>query len=154
MLYYFQARSKGRGYIMKISTRGRYGLTIVVVLGAKYGEGPIPLRQIAEEQSLSEAYLEQLIPPLRNSGIVKSVRGAYGGYKLAKPPAEITSGDVIRVLEGPIQPVEGLDDEDIPQRELWKRIADAVRDVLDTTTIEDLIQTENHTEPDNYMFYI
>lgn len=137
---------------MKISTRGRYGLTIVVVLGTKYGEGPVPLRQIAEEQNLSEAYLEQLIPPLRNNGIVKSVRGAYGGYKLAKQPSAITAGDIIRILEGPIQPVEGLDDEDIPQRELWKRIAEAVREVLDTTTIEDLMKTT--TETDNYMFYI
>lgn len=139
---------------MKISTRGRYGLTVVVVLGAKYGEGPIPLRQIAEEQSLSEAYLEQLIPPLRNSGIVKSVRGAYGGYMLAKPPAEITSGDVIRVLEGPIQPIEGLGDTDIPQHELWKRIADAVREVMDTTTIEDLMKSGEDSEIDSYMFYI
>ena len=130
---------------MKISTKGRYGLTIVVVLGTKYGEGPIPLRQIAEEQSLSEAYLEQLIPPLRNNGIVKSVRGAYGGYMLAKPPTEITSGDVIRVLEGPIQLVEGLEDADVPQRELWKRIAEAVRDVLDTTTIEDLVKSEQRS---------
>lgn len=139
---------------MKISTRGRYGLTVVVVLGAKYGEGPIPLRQIAEEQSLSEAYLEQLIPPLRNNGIVKSVRGAYGGYMLAKPPTEITSGDVIRVLEGPIQPIEGLGDTDIPQHELWKRIADAVREVMDTTTIADLIKSGEDSKNDSYMFYI
>ena len=139
---------------MKISTKGRYGLTIVVVLGSKYGEGPIPLRQIAEEQSLSEAYLEQLIPPLRNNGIVKSVRGAYGGYMLAKPPTEITSGDVIRIFEGPIQPVEGLEDADIPQHELWKRIAEAVRVVLDTTTIEDLIKSETNSDDDSYMFYI
>lgn len=138
---------------MKISTKGRYGLTIVVVLGSKFGDGPVPLRQIAEEQSLSEAYLEQLIPPLRNNGIVKSVRGAYGGYMLAKPPAEISAGDVIRVLEGPIQPVEGLGDEDLPQRELWKRIADAVRIVLDTTTIEDLVKSGEDTD-DGYMFYI
>jgi len=139
---------------MKISTRGRYGLTIVVVLGFKYGEGPIPLRQIAEEQSLSEAYLEQLIPPLRNNGIVKSVRGAYGGYMLAKPPTEITSGDVIRILEGPIQPIEGLGDTDMPQHELWKRIAEAVREVLDTTTIADLMESDQDLKHDGYMFYI
>lgn len=139
---------------MKISTRGRYGLTVVVVLGARYGEGPIPLRQIAEEQSLSEAYLEQLIPPLRNNGLVKSVRGAYGGYMLTKPPTEITAGDVIRVLEGPIQPIEGLGDTDIPQHELWKRIADAVREVLDTTTIADLVHSGEDSVVDSYMFYI
>jgi Rrf2 family transcriptional regulator, cysteine metabolism repressor len=139
---------------MKISTKGRYGLTIVVELGRKYGEGPVPLRKIAEEQELSEAYLEQLIPPLRNSGIVKSVRGAYGGYMLAKLPTEITAGDVIRILEGPIQLVEGLEGSDIPQQELWHRIGDAVRGVLDTTTIQDLMDTGQTAERDSYMFYI
>ncbi|ARD49513.1 cysteine metabolism transcriptional regulator CymR [Sporosarcina sp. P33] len=139
---------------MKISTKGRYGLTVIVELGRKYGEGPVPLRKIAEEQNLSEAYLEQLIPPLRNSGLVKSVRGAYGGYKLAKDPSEITAGDIIRLLEGPIQLVEGLDDDEIPQRELWKRIGDAIRGVLDHTTIKDLIEFDDSSAADEYMFYI
>ncbi len=139
---------------MKISTKGRYGLTIVVELGRKYGEGPVPLRKIAEEQELSEAYLEQLIPPLRNSGIVKSVRGAYGGYMLAKLPTEITAGDIIRILEGPIQLVEGLEGTDIPQQELWNRIGEAVRGVLDTTTIQDLMDSGQTAELDSYMFYI
>ena len=123
-------------------------------LALNIGEGPVPLRKIAEEQKLSEAYLEQLIPPLRNSGIVKSVRGAYGGYMLAKPPTEITAGDVIRILEGPIQVVEGLEGSDIPQQELWKRIGEAVRSVLDTTTIEDLMKSGEKDERDSYMFYI
>ncbi|WP_203246829.1 cysteine metabolism transcriptional regulator CymR [Sporosarcina beigongshangi] len=139
---------------MKISTKGRYGLTIVVELGRKYGEGPVPLRKIAEEQELSEAYLEQLIPPLRNSGIVKSVRGAYGGYMLAKQPTEITAGDVIRILEGPIQVVEGLEETDIPQQALWQRIGDAVRGVLDTTTIQNLMEVDKASNQDSYMFYI
>jgi Rrf2 family cysteine metabolism transcriptional repressor len=139
---------------MKISTKGRYGLTIVVELGRKYGEGPIPLRKIAEEQELSEAYLEQLIPPLRNSGIVKSVRGAYGGYMLAKLPTEITAGDVIRILEGPIQLVEGLEETDVPQQELWHRIGEAVRGVLDTTTIQHLMEADKALDHDSYMFYI
>lgn len=139
---------------MKISTKGRYGLTVIVELGRKYGEGPVPLRRIAEEQQLSEAYLEQLIPPLRNSGLVKSIRGAYGGYKLAKEPSDITAGDVIRLLEGPIQLVEGLDNDDIPQQELWKRIGDAIREVLDTTTIQDLMESDDSPIQDEYMFYI
>ncbi|RLQ92025.1 Rrf2 family transcriptional regulator [Planomicrobium sp. Y74] len=138
---------------MKISTKGRYGLTIMIALGKEYGEGPLPLRKIAAEYDLSEAYLEQLVAPLRNAGLVKSVRGAYGGYMLSRPPKEISAGDVIRVLEGPIQPVEGIEDEAQPQRELWIRIRDAVKNVLDTTTIEDLAnQQESTTE--NYMFYI
>lgn len=138
---------------MKISTKGRYGLTIMMELAARYGDGPISLKSIAEKNSLSEHYLEQLIAPLRNAGLVKSVRGAYGGYLLAYPPAEISAADVIRVLEGPIQPVEGIEDEEAPQRELWSRIRDAVKNVLDTTTIEDLANHVERTE-DGYMFYI
>ncbi|MBS7344463.1 MAG: Rrf2 family transcriptional regulator [Caryophanon sp.] len=139
---------------MKISTKGRYGLTIMIELAKHYGQGPLPLRQIAAEKNLSEAYLEQLVSPLRNSGLVKSVRGAYGGYMLAHPPAEISAADVIRVLEGPIQPVEGIEEEESPQRELWIRIRDAVKNVLDTTSLEDLA-THTDSEPlDGYMFYI
>ena len=139
---------------MRISTKGRYGLTVVVELGKKYGEGPLPLRKIAEEHNLSEAYLEQLIPALRNSGIVNSVRGAYGGYKLAKPPSEITAGDVIRLLEGPIQVVEGFEDDRVPQQSLWNRIGEAIRGVLDTTTIKDLVDSDESADLDGYMFYI
>ncbi|WP_144511172.1 cysteine metabolism transcriptional regulator CymR [Bacillus sp. FJAT-22090] len=140
---------------MKFSTKGRYGLTIMVALGKQCGEGPIALRQIAAEHNLSEAYLEQIVSPLRNAGLVKSVRGAYGGYMLPKKPSEITAGDVIRVLEGPIQIVEGIEEEEPPQRELWMRIRDAVKNVLDTTTIEDLAQyTEDNPEDTGYMFYI
>ncbi|MFC4711908.1 MAG: cysteine metabolism transcriptional regulator CymR [Bacillota bacterium] len=138
---------------MKISTKGRYGLTIMIALGKQYGAGPVPLRKIAADNELSEAYLEQLVAPLRNSGLVKSVRGAYGGYMLTRHPKEISAGDVIRVLEGPIQPVEGIEDEKQPQRELWVRIRDAVKNVLDTTTIEDLAQTEDD-DTEHYMFYI
>lgn len=139
---------------MKISTKGRYGLTIMIELAKHHGEGPIPLRQIAAEKELSEAYLEQLVSPLRNAGLVKSVRGAYGGYMLAHKPTEISAADVIRVLEGPIQPVEGIENEEAPQRELWMRIRDAVKNVLDTTTIDDLAKFTNNEVSDGYMFYI
>ncbi|SOC36390.1 cysteine metabolism transcriptional regulator CymR [Ureibacillus acetophenoni] len=139
---------------MKISTKGRYGLTIMIELAKHFGEGPVPLRQIAEEKGLSEAYLEQLVSPLRIAGLVKSVRGAYGGYLLALPPEKISAADVIKVLEGPIQPVEGIDEEESPQRELWIRIRDAVKNVLDTTSLLDLANYKDDTEYDGYMFYI
>ena len=139
---------------MKISTKGRYGLTIMIELAKHHGEGPIPLRQIASEKQLSEAYLEQLVSPLRNAGLVKSVRGAYGGYMLASKPSEITAADVIRVLEGPIQPVEGIENEEAPQRELWLRIRDAVKNVLDTTTLDDLAKYTDNKMHEGYMFYI
>lgn len=139
---------------MKISTKGRYGLTIMIELAKEYGQGPIPLRQIASENHLSEAYLEQLVSPLRNSGLVKSVRGAYGGYMLSKAPHLISSADVIKVLEGPIQPVEGIEEEAPPQRELWLRVRDAVKDVLETTSLEDLASYTEEQNDDGYMFYI
>jgi Rrf2 family cysteine metabolism transcriptional repressor len=140
---------------MKISTKGRYGLTIMIELAKKYGEGPISLKSIAQSNDLSEHYLEQLVAPLRNAGLVKSVRGAYGGYTLGNLPSEISAGDIIRVLEGPISPVEGIEDEEPAKRELWIRIRDAVKDVLDNTTIEDLANHSEETgESDAYMFYI
>lgn len=139
---------------MKISTKGRYGLTIMIELAKKHGEGPTSLKSIAQTNDLSEHYLEQLIAPLRNAGLVKSIRGAYGGYILGKEPTKITAGDIIRVLEGPISPVEGIEDEEPAKRELWMRIRDAVKDVLDNTTLEDLASHTDTGESDGYMFYI
>jgi Rrf2 family transcriptional regulator, cysteine metabolism repressor len=139
---------------MKISTKGRYGLTIMIELAKKHGEGPISLKTIAQANDLSEHYLEQLIAPLRNAGLVKSIRGAYGGYILGDIPSKISAGDIIRVLEGPISPVEGIEDEEPAKRELWIRIRDAVKDVLDNTTVEDLANHSDDGESDAYMFYI
>ncbi|MDG5786465.1 Rrf2 family transcriptional regulator [Evansella sp. AB-P1] len=139
---------------MKISTKGRYGLTIMMALAKKYGEGPISLKSIAKDHDLSEHYLEQLIAPLRNATLVKSVRGAYGGYMLSKAPEEITAGDIIRVLEGPISPVEVVDDEEPAKRDLWIKIRDAVKDVLDNTTLADLANYEDKGDQEYFMFYI
>ena len=140
---------------MKISTKGKYGLTIMIALAKKYGEGPTSLKSIAREHGLSEHYLEQLASPLRNAGLIKSVRGAYGGYVLAKDPVEITSGDIIRVLEGPITIVEGIEEEEAAKQALWMRVRDAVKDVLDTTTLDDLCHYNDNSEPkEAYMFYI
>ncbi|MHC0035802.1 cysteine metabolism transcriptional regulator CymR [Pseudoneobacillus sp. C159] len=139
---------------MKISTKGRYGLTIMIELAKNHGEGPISLKTIAQTNELSEHYLEQLIAPLRNAGLVKSIRGAYGGYILGDEPSKISAGDIIRVLEGPISPVEGIEDEEPAKRELWIRIRDAVKDVLDNTTLEDLASHTDDGNTDAYMFYI
>jgi Rrf2 family cysteine metabolism transcriptional repressor len=139
---------------MKISTKGRYGLTIMIELAKQHGEGPTSLKTIAQIHSLSEHYLEQLIAPLRNAGLVRSIRGAYGGYVLARDPKDITSGDIIRVLEGPISPVEGIENEEPVKRQLWIRIRDAVKDVLDNTTLEDLANYKDTGEEESFMYYI
>src|SRR5699024_6371980 len=129
---------------MKISTKGRYGLTVMIELARKYGEGPISLKSIAKDKDLSAHYLEQLAAPLRNAGLIRSVRGAYGGYILANDPENITAGDIIRVLEGPITPVEGIEEEEAAQQALWMRIRDVLKEVLDTTTLKDLILHDDH----------
>ncbi|MDO3409028.1 Rrf2 family transcriptional regulator [Saccharibacillus sp. CPCC 101409] len=139
---------------MKISTKGRYGLTIMMELAGRYGEGPTSLKSIAEKNSLSEHYLEQLIAPLRNGGLVKSIRGAYGGYILSRDPDTVTAGEIIRVLEGPISVVDFAEEDDPAKRDLWKRIRDSIADVIDSTTLGDLITFRDKGEPDNYMFYI
>ncbi|WP_010270679.1 cysteine metabolism transcriptional regulator CymR [Paenibacillus senegalensis] len=139
---------------MKISTKGRYGLTIMMELAIRFGEGPTSLKSIAEKHQLSEHYLEQLIAPLRNAGLVKSVRGAYGGYILSRPAEEITAGDIIRVLEGPISPVDFTEEDDPAKRDLWIRIRDSIAGVLDSTTLSQLISYSDPGTSDSYMFYI
>lgn len=139
---------------MKITTKGRYGLTIMMELASRFGEGPTSLKSIAEKHQLSEHYLEQLVAPLRNAGLVKSVRGAYGGYVLTKPPEQISSGEIIRVLEGPISPVDFTEEDDPAKRDLWIRIRDSIASVLDSTTLSSLISYQDEGKNDNYMFYI
>ncbi len=123
-------------------------------LAKHYGKGPIPLKSIAERHSLSEHYLEQLVAPLRNAGLVRSIRGAYGGYKLTRSPEEISAGDVIRVLEGPISIVEFHEEEDPARRDLWKRIQDTIAHELDSTMLAHLINYSSDGEDDQYMYYI
>ncbi|MGL4820215.1 MAG: cysteine metabolism transcriptional regulator CymR [Bacilli bacterium] len=135
---------------MKISTKGRYGLTIMMELARHYGTGPLSLKAIAQSQNLSEHYLEQLITPLRNAQLVKSIRGAYGGYVLTKSPAEMSVYDIIRTLEGPIRIVDE-EEGDSAKDLLWSRVTVAVRQVFQTTMLNDLISQNEHND---HMFYI
>jgi Rrf2 family cysteine metabolism transcriptional repressor len=139
---------------LKISTKGRYGLTIMMELATQFGEGPTSLKSIAEKHNLSEHYLEQLIAPLRNAGLVKSVRGAYGGYVLSQLPEEVTAGQIIRLLEGPISPVDFTEEDDPAKRDLWIRIRDSIASVLDSTTLASLISFKDEGQSNSYMFYI
>ena len=135
---------------MKISTKGRYGVTAMYELALHYGEGPLSLKNIALKQVISEHYLEQLICILRNTGLVKSVRGAQGGYMLARDPASITIGAVITAMEGPIAIVDCLltDIKDKDQfcdkaglcvtRDVWAKVCDSISGVLDSITLADL----------------
>jgi Rrf2 family cysteine metabolism transcriptional repressor len=132
---------------VKLSTRGEYGLRAMFDLAMRQGEGPIPLKDIAERQAISGHYLEQLIAGLRKAGLVKSVRGAQGGYMLGRSPEEITVGDIVRVLEGPIGPTECVSEDDAAYcdrsetciaRRVWARVRDSIVEVMDSITLKDM----------------
>lgn len=133
---------------MKLSTRGEYGLRAMHFLAQKYGQGPVPLKSIAQSQDISEPYLEQLLAALRKSGLVRSVRGSQGGYSLGREPGEIRVGDIIRVLEGPISPMECVNQgeeccarsDGCVTRGIWERLRDSMTDVLDSITLNDMLQ--------------
>ena len=117
--------------ILRLSTKGRYGLKAMFDLAVNHANEPISLKSVAERQNISEHYLEQIIADLRRSGLVRSVRGAYGGYYLARKPSEITIGDILRAVEGPIglvdcvleyDAVECMKYEDCITRIVWEKI--------------------------------
>ena len=134
---------------MKLSTKGRYGLRAVVDLALYGEEGTVSLSSISERESISLSYLEQLIPKLRKAGIVTSVRGAQGGYKLAKPATEISVGDILRALEGDLNPVDCAEvmggqsscqgAELCVTKYVWKRISDSINDAVDHILLSELV---------------
>ena len=134
---------------MKISTRGEYGVRAMVALAHHYGSGPVSITAVAKESSVPPAYLEQLIGPLRRAGLVESKRGAQGGYQLTRPPAAIRVGDVYRVMEGPVAPMDRVSEDPADQtcplidgcetRPVWMKLRDSITEALDSTTLEDLV---------------
>ncbi|MCL6487636.1 MAG: Rrf2 family transcriptional regulator [Alicyclobacillus mali] len=136
---------------MKISTKGRYGLMLLVDLAEQQSDQPISLKSIAERNNLSEHYLEQLIAPLRNGGFVRSIRGAYGGYVLARHPREIVIEEVLLALEGPITIVDEEIDDGL--QVLWDRLREAIHDVLSSMTLQDLVELRQGSSQ-GYMYYI
>ncbi|MDL2236581.1 Rrf2 family transcriptional regulator [Christensenellaceae bacterium OttesenSCG-928-K19] len=136
---------------MKLSTKGKYGLRALVDLAVNSGEEAVSINSIAQRQDISEGYLEQLMAKLKKAGIVVSTRGARGGYTLAKPADEIWVGDVLRALEGSIEPVdcpgiEGActDADSCVTKTLWKRINDGVNMIVDQMSLQSLIEEGMH----------
>ncbi|QUH30755.1 RrF2 family transcriptional regulator [Vallitalea guaymasensis] len=137
---------------MKLSTRGRYGLRAMVDLVVNSKETNISLKSISQRQGISMNYLEQIISVLKKSGYVKSVRGAKGGYSLAKSPKDISVGDILRALEGDLNPVDcALVNEDKQCDEadccitkvVWKKISDSINDVVNNISLQDLVEGHN-----------
>ena len=147
---------------MKLSTRGRYGTRAMLDLALHYGQGPILLKDIARRQQISERYLEHVIIPLRDAGLVISARGAHGGFTLAKPPSEIRLSEIIHVVEGSIAPVDCVDDPKLCSRanfcvtrDVWAEMEKAMSAILESTTLQDLVQRQREKgQPGAVMYYI
>ncbi len=132
---------------MKLSTRAKYGVHAMLDLAMNQGMGPQSIKMIAERQRIPEQYLEQLIGLLRREGLVSSIRGAQGGYLLAKAPGEITMAELMRVLEGPIALSDCLEDSGCcdrtcicPTRRVWERLSRSMDEVLSGVTLGDMME--------------
>ena len=133
---------------MMISSKGRYALRVMIDLAEHPTDGYIPLKLIAERQGIPEAYLEQLIAPLRKAGLVLSIRGAQGGYTLADEPKNISVGAILRAVEGPLaatscitEPCEHSDG--CAMHALWERIHKGVNDLMDGISLQDMLDDVN-----------
>lgn len=143
---------------MKISTKGRYGLRLMVDLAVHYRQGLVPLKEIAVRQDLSEKYLEQIMMQFNRSGLVRSVRGAQGGYTLAMDPEDITVGTVLRVMEGSLAPADciGCDAAACPRMsqcvtvDVWRKLGAAIEEVVDGITLADLREDYYRKNPPDY----
>ncbi|NLO97275.1 MAG: Rrf2 family transcriptional regulator [Peptococcaceae bacterium] len=134
---------------MKLSTKGRYGLRAVLDIALNQDEGPVTIHSISERQGISERYLEQLLITLRKNGIIRSIRGFQGGYVLNRETKDISVGDVVRALEGPISPVECVEEgrsgvcnriDICVTRNIWEELRKAMNQVLDSYSLEDLVR--------------
>ena len=136
---------------MKISTKGRYALRLMLDLALNNTGEYIPLKTVSERQEISVKYLEQMITILVKAGFVKGLRGSKGGYKLAKNPEDYTVGMILRLTEGSLAPVACLEDDintcdrcdDCITLELWKQLYNAINNVVDNVTLADLIDKYN-----------
>jgi Rrf2 family protein len=139
---------------MMFSTRSEYGVRVMIELGRRHGQGPVPLADIAASEGLPLPYLEQLVARLRGAGLVCSTRGARGGYELDRPPEEITMGDVVGALEGSLAPMQCLTEEGemrvlcsheldgfsaCATRLLWTRVQGGITRALEQTTLAELV---------------
>ena len=139
---------------MKISTRVRYGLRLLVDLADHFGEEPVKLKDISQRQKISLNYLRQLIMPLESNGIVRSIRGNRGGYVMGKNPEEINLLDIMNLLEGPINLVDCVREKNVcqqseccPTRNVWVELSQKLEESLSRKTLKDLMKKEPTSPP-------
>ncbi|TET27897.1 Rrf2 family transcriptional regulator [Candidatus Aerophobetes bacterium] len=145
---------------MRLSTKGRYGARAMLDLALNSGKGPVLLRDIAKRQEVSEKYLEHSITTLRKAGLVRSIRGARGGYVLAKLPSQIRLSEIMEVLEGSMAPVECVDDPQVCQRaqlcvtrDIWAEMKEAIDNILESITLQDMVERQNRKKNSKAIVY-
>ncbi len=143
---------------MKLSTKGRYGLRAMLDLGLNSKDCAVSIKSICERQGISENYLEQIVATLKKAGYVKSTRGPKGGYSLMKEPIEISVGDILRVLEGDLNPVDctivnenkACDDSELcVTKFVWKKISESINQVVDNISLKDLMNEQYCIDKNN-----
>jgi Rrf2 family protein len=144
---------------MKISTKGRYALRMLIDLAEHREDGYITLKEIADRQDISKKYLEQIVPLLNRTGILQANRGFQGGYRLAKPTEQCTVGEILRLTEGDLAPVSCLaqNAEKCPQYaecstiSVWEGLQKVINEYLDGITLQDLLDKKKKGYPDDYI---
>ena len=146
---------------MKLSTRGRYGTRALLDLALHHADEPVALKDVAERQQISLSYLEHLIKPLIDGGIIRSIKGPKGGIALAKEPAKIRLSEIIQALEGSTAPVECVDNPllcdrsgQCVTRDVWEEVKKATNGVLESITLQNLVERQKNKKPTKEMYYI
>ena len=147
---------------MKLSTRTRYGTRALLELALHRGQEPVFLKDIARQQEISLSYLEHIISPLIAGGILRSTKGPRGGISLARNPEDIKLSEITRLLEGSVAPVECVNDPSVctrssscATRDVWTRLKEVMDGVLESTTLQDLVEKQRKKEqPETAMYYI
>jgi Rrf2 family protein len=151
-----------KGFLMKLSTRARYGTRALLDIALNGKDKPVLLKDIARRQQISTMYLEHLITPLITAGIIRSIRGAKGGVWLAKPPRQIKLSEIVLLLEGSLAPVACVDDAkycprstSCATRDIWSELKEAMNSILESNTLQDLVERQKAKEPAiDGMYYI
>ena len=132
---------------MNLSTRSRYGVRAMVELAVQCGDGPVRLRTLAKNQAIPLRYLAGIVRDLRRTGLIRSMRGAHGGYLLVRSPTEIRLSDIVQCLEGSVSPVPCVDDPEVctrhaecVTREVWAKVNDAILGVLRSMTLQEMVE--------------
>lgn len=146
---------------MRLSTRSRYGMRLMFRLALHYKKKPLLLRQIAADEEISEKYLSQIIIPLRAAGLVRSARGAHGGYSMARPPDQITVRRIVETIEGDLTCVECVREPKAcgrsarcAARRVWEKLAGGINRVLESITLDDLLKDHSSAPEKNPIYHI